>query len=88
MIFYIYEKDKYMQVADLQLKLHQTIDGITDSKKLMAIYTLLKGETQASTSMSLEEYVQAIDEARGEIKSGKFTDLQSLEKESEGFLEE
>jgi hypothetical protein len=74
-----------MLVSDLQLKLHQTIDGITDSKKLMAIYALLKGEAQASIPMSLEEYVQAIDEARGEIKSGKFTDLQSLERESESW---
>lgn len=74
-----------MLVSDLQLKLHQTIDGITDSKKLMAIYALLKGEPQASIPMSLEEYVQAIDEARGEIKSGKFTDLQSLERESESW---
>ncbi|MDP2188445.1 MAG: hypothetical protein Q8J69_07150 [Sphingobacteriaceae bacterium] len=74
-----------MLVSDLQLKLHQTIDGITDSKKLMAIYALLKGEAQASIPMSLEEYVQAIDEAREDIKSGKFTDLQSLEKESESW---
>ena len=56
MIFYIYEKDECMQVADLQLKLHQTIDGITDSKKLMAIYALLKGEAPASSPMSLEEH--------------------------------
>ncbi len=74
-----------MLVADLRLKLHQTIDGITDSKKLMAIYALLKREAQASTPMSLEEYVQAIDEAREEIKSGKFIDLQSLERESESW---
>jgi hypothetical protein len=79
-------KDKQMLVADLRLKLHQTIDGITDSKKLMAIYALLKGEAQASIPMSLEEYVQAIDEAKGQIKSGKFTDLQSLERESVSFL--
>lgn len=70
-----------MLVADLRLKLHQTIAGITDSKKLMAIYALLKGEAQASAPMSLEEYVLAIDEAREQIKSGKFTDLQSLENE-------
>lgn len=81
MLSYIYEKDKQMLVADLRLKLHQTIDGITDSKKLMAIYALLNREVQASTPMSLEEYAQAIDEAREEIKSGRFTDLQSLENE-------
>jgi hypothetical protein len=85
MLSYIYEKDKQMLVADLRLKLHQTIDGITDSKKLMAIYALLKGEVQASTPISLEEYVQAIDEARREMKSGEFTDLRSLVKEAQSW---
>lgn len=72
-----------MQVADLQLKLHQTIDGITDSRKLMALYALLKGEAKSTSPMSLEAYVQAIDEGLLEVKSGKGTDIQSLEKESE-----
>ena len=53
-----------MNVAELQLQLHQTIDTITDSKKLAAVYTLLKGSKGPYKPMSMQEYVGAIDEAR------------------------
>jgi len=72
-----------MSVAELQLKLHQTIDAITDSKKLNAIYTLLEASEKSFTPDSLQEYIEAIDNARAQIKSGKFTSIEDLEKESD-----
>lgn len=74
-----------MSVAELQLKLHQTIDTITDTKKLEALYTLLKGSEQPFSPKSLEEYIGAIDEAREQIKQGKSRDVDELERESENW---
>ncbi len=74
-----------MSVAELQLKLHQTIDTITDSEKLKALYVLLKGAEQPFSPMSLESYIGAIDEAREQIKAGKSSSIDDLEKESENW---
>jgi hypothetical protein len=74
-----------MSVAELQLKLHQTIDTITDTKKLEALYTLLKGAEQPFSAMSLKEYIGAIDEAREQIKEGKSSSVDELERESENW---
>jgi len=74
-----------MNVAELQLQLHQAIDTIRDSEKLEAIYTLLKGSKGPYEPMSLKEYVGAIDEARQQIKEGKYRSADELEKESENW---
>ena len=74
-----------MNVAELQLQLHQAIDTISDSKKLEAIYTLLKGSKGPYNAMSLEEYVGAIDEARQQVKDGKYLSVDELEKESDNW---
>ncbi|WP_420319172.1 hypothetical protein [Ekhidna sp.] len=72
-------------VAELQLQLHQVIDTIKDEEKLSAVYTILKGSTGPFSPMSLDEYVSAIDESRQQIKDGKSTDVEDLEKESENW---
>jgi hypothetical protein len=74
-----------MNIAELQLQLHQAIDTITDGEKLEAIYTLLKGSSGPYEPMSTEEYVEAIDEARQQIKEGKFQSVDDLEKESDNW---
>ena len=74
-----------MNIAELQLQLHQAIDTITDSKKLEAIYTLLKGSKGPYKPMSKEEYAGAIDEARQQIKDGKYLSVDELEKESDNW---
>ena len=74
-----------MTVAELQLQLHQAIDSITDSKKLEAIYTLLKGSEGPFSPLSLQEYIDAIDEARQQVKDGKYIGVDDLEKESESW---
>ena len=78
-------KYKSIGVAELRLQLHQAIDTITDSKKLEAIYTLLQDTKGPYKPMSLKEYVGAIDEARQQIKEGKYTNIDDLEKESESW---
>lgn len=74
-----------MNVAELQLQLHQAIDSISDRAKLEAIYTLLKGSKGPYKPMSPEEYVGAIDEARQQIKDGKYLSVDELEKESDNW---
>ncbi|MBS1487473.1 MAG: hypothetical protein JST43_07765 [Bacteroidetes bacterium] len=74
-----------MKVAELQLQLHQAIDSITDVEKLEAIFILLKGSKGSFEPMSMSEYVSAIDEARQQIKDGKFLSIDELEKESENW---
>jgi hypothetical protein len=74
-----------MSLAELQLKLHQTIDSITDSDKLNALYVLLKGSEPPFPSMPLQEYIDAIDESRLQIKEGRSSSIDELEKESENW---
>ena len=74
-----------MNVAELQLQLHQAIDTVTDGEKLEAIYTLLKGQNGPFKPMSMEEYVGAIDEAREQIKEGKYLSADEFEKQSENW---
>jgi hypothetical protein len=74
-----------MNVAELQLQLHQAIDTINDSEKLEAIYTLLKGTKGPCEPMSMQEYVGAIDEAKQQIKDGKYLSVDELEKESDSW---
>jgi hypothetical protein len=74
-----------MSIAELQLKLHQTIDNITDSKKLNALYALLEGSEKSFSPSSLKEYIDAIDTARDEIRTGKSNSIEDLEKESESW---
>jgi hypothetical protein len=74
-----------MNVAELQLQLHQAIDTVTDSEKLEAIYTLLKGQKGPFKAMSMDEYVGAIDEAREQIEEGKYLSADELEKQSENW---
>ena len=71
-----------MNIAKLQLQLHQVIDTINDREKLEAIYTLLKESKGLYKSMSLEEYVGKIDEARQQIKDGKYFSADKLDKRS------
>lgn len=82
---YFVEKTAYMKVADLQLQLHQIIDTISDSKKLEAVYTLLKGENGPFKPMSMDEYVGAIDESRQQIIDGEYLEVDELEKESDDW---
>jgi len=59
-----------MSVAELQLKLHQSIDSITDSDKLKALYIQLKGSEPPFQPMDLKDDIHAIDEAGQQIKKG------------------
>jgi hypothetical protein len=72
-------------IAELQLKLHQTIDTITDSKKLKALYILLSESKQPFSPMSSKDYINAIDESRQQIKEGNFSTVDELEKETENW---
>lgn len=72
-------------VAELQLQLHRVIDTIKDKEKLSAVYTILKGSIDPFSPMSLDEYVNAIDESRKQTKDGKFVEVENLEKESENW---
>ena len=74
-----------MSIAELRLLLHQVIDTVNDADKLEAIFTLLKGETAPYNSMTIEEYISAIDEARQQIKDGKHLSVDELEKESDNW---
>jgi len=74
-----------MSISELQLKLHQKIDSITDSKKLEVLYSLLHADEQVFRAMSLEEYIDNIDEARQQIKDGKSSDIDELLRESENW---
>lgn len=74
-----------MTVAELRLQLHQAIDTISDSEKLEAIYTLLKGPKGPFRPMSIKEYTESIDAARQEIKDGKSQSIDELEKKSKNW---
>lgn len=74
-----------MNVSDLQLQLHQVIDTITDEEKLEAVFTLLKGNQGPFRPMSLKEYVELIDEAKNQVREGKYLSVDELEKESESW---
>ncbi len=74
-----------MNISDLQLQLHQAIDSISDKEKLVAIYKFLKGSKGPYHTMTEEEYVAAIDEARRQIEEGQFQSVDELEKESENW---
>lgn len=83
---YFVEKAVFMNVSELQLQLHQAIDTITDSEKLEAVYKILKGtEGGPYKRMSVEEYIEAIDQARQQIKDGKYLSVDELEKESDNW---
>ncbi len=72
-----------MSIAELKLRLHQTIDSIDDKAKLEALYALLKDTNSKYSTMDLKEYVNAIDEAVLQVKAGKFSTVDDFEKESE-----
>lgn len=74
-----------MSISELQLKLHQKIDSITDSKKLEVLYSLLQADEKTFKAMTLEEYIGDIDEARKQIKDGKSSTLDELLRESENW---
>lgn len=82
---YLWEKGNDMNIAELQLQLHQAIDQVTDSEKLEAIYTLLKGSKGAYEPMSTKEYIDTIDESRQQIKDGKYLSVDEFEKQSENW---
>jgi len=82
---YFVVKEKIMSIAEIRLQLHQVIDTVDDGEKLEAIYTLLKNSNSPYKSMSLDEYVGAIDEARQEIKGGNYMSIDELEKEAENW---
>ncbi|MEQ9466665.1 MAG: hypothetical protein RLN88_04585 [Ekhidna sp.] len=72
-------------VSDLQVQLHQVIDSIQDEEKLMAIHTILKGSSGPFSSMTMDEYINFIDESRDQIRAGRFTSVEDLEKESDNW---
>lgn len=74
-----------MGVAELKLKLHQTIDSINDKDKLEALYILLKDTKSKYASMNIKDYINAIDEAIAQIKAGDFSLVEDFEKESENW---
>ncbi|PRY85955.1 hypothetical protein [Mongoliibacter ruber] len=74
-----------MGVAELKLKLHQTIDSIDDKDKLEALYILLKDTKSKYASMNIKDYINAIDEAIAQIKAGDFSLVEDFEKESENW---
>lgn len=74
-----------MSVAELQLKLHETIDGITDQKVLNALYVMLKENQLPDKPMSLEYYIQTLDESRQQVQEGKFSEASDFEKESDNW---
>lgn len=74
-----------MGVAELKSKLHQAIDSLNDQDKLEALYSLLKDTSSKYASLSLEEYVSAIDEAILQVKRGNFSSVEDFEKESENW---
>jgi len=74
-----------MGIAELKLRLHQTIDTINDRAKLEALYALLKDTNSKYSPMDLKDYVNAIDEAVLQVKAGKFSTVVDFEKESESW---
>lgn len=74
-----------LNVDALRILLHQAIDAITDNAKLEAIYTLLKDSQGPHESLSIDEYIGAIDESRNQIKEGNFLSTEDLEKESKNW---
>lgn len=72
-----------MSIAELKLRLHQTIDSINDQDKLEALYALLKDTKSKYSPMNLEDYINSIDEAVFQVKAGKFSTVDDFEKESE-----
>lgn len=74
-----------MSVAELKSKLHQAIDSLNDQDKLEALYSLLKDTSSKYATMSLEEYVSALDVAIIQVKRGDFSSLEDFEKESENW---
>ena len=74
-----------MNVTELQVQLHQTIDTITDSEMLKAVYTLLDRSKGPYKPMSMDEYVSAIDDSKKQIKEGKYLSADDLEKESNNW---
>lgn len=72
-----------MSIAELKLRLHQTIESIDDQDKLGALYALLKDTKSKYSPMDLKDYINSIDEAILQIKAGKFSSVDDVEKESE-----
>ncbi len=74
-----------MNVAELKTHLHQEIESINNLEQLEEILAMLNVPKVRFEKMSLEEYAEAIDEARKQIKQGQFTSVEDLEKESESW---
>ncbi|WP_209331172.1 hypothetical protein [Lunatimonas salinarum] len=72
-----------MSISELKLRLHQTIESIDDQDKLEALYALLKDTKSKYSPMDLRDYINSIDEAIQQIKAGKFSSVDEVEKESE-----
>ena len=74
-----------MNVAGLKSHLHQEIENINNQEQLEEILAMLNVPKVRFEKMSLEEYVEAIDEAKKQIRQGQFTSVEDLEKESESW---
>ncbi|SMD43927.1 hypothetical protein SAMN00777080_2540 [Aquiflexum balticum DSM 16537] len=72
-----------MNIVELQLKLHQAIDSITDRSTLEVLNKLLSSDKGPFAKMSLKEYNDAIEKSLQQIKEGEFVSVEDLEKESD-----
>ncbi|WP_373493686.1 hypothetical protein [Aquiflexum sp.] len=72
-----------MSIGELQLKLHEAIDSITDRSKLEVLNKLLTSDKGPFSQMSHKEYIEAIEKSLQQIKDGHFVSVEDLEKESD-----
>lgn len=70
-----------MSIVELQLKLHQAIDSITDRSTLEVLNKLLSLDKGPFSQMSLKEYNDAIEKSIQQIQGGEFVSIEDLEKE-------
>lgn len=75
-----------MESRVLEQEMHHYFMQLSEDEKnsvLQMIKTFLKGKTQESGHISIEQYNKELDEAEREIEEGKFVTQEALEKEME-----
>ncbi len=78
-----------MSTAELKKKLISRIKGTDDKNMLEEVERLLKNEPKKRVVYKLsDEQVRAVQEARGEIRKGKFLTNEEVDKEIDEWLSE
>ena len=80
-----------MSTSEIRLELHKLIDQIKDNRLLEAVYTLLAAPQKITAHgtdgkpLTKKTMDTMIEDSESDIKSGKLTNQESVEKEIESW---